>query len=102
MIFFVAFQLIATTDAGERKTNKQKVLDPLGIQRLKNNSNLKTKISISDATGGARFIGFNAGDLVGLESAITEKDRSSLFFQQYGSIFGLKNASTELKLLHEK
>ncbi len=99
--FFMAFQLTCFADAGG-KAGKQKVLDPLGIQRLKSNSSENTKISISDATGGARFIGFTAAGLRGLEKAASVHDRSFLFFQQYGSVFGLKNALTDLKMTQEK
>jgi hypothetical protein len=101
LFLFVPFQLISLASAGQKTNSNQKILDPLGIERLKTNIQGDAKISISEATGGPRFIRFS-GALKGLAKATTVQDKSSAFIREYGSIFGIKNALTELKLAEQK
>jgi Zn-dependent metalloprotease len=89
----------------ERAARKHKTLDPDGIQRLKDNSGHNAKVSVSDATGAARFVSFGAGvkgDLMRSSSAASASEKSSDFINSYAGIFGLKNADHELKLKHQK
>lgn len=101
LFFFGAFQLASLAGAGQETNSNKKVLDPLGIARLKSNTQGDARISISEATGGARFIRFS-GSLKGLANAATVQDKSSAFIGEYGSIFGIKNALTDLKLAQKK
>lgn len=116
MVLFVVLQLISIATAGEKKNLKQKAVDPAGITRLKNNSEGKVKVTISKATGGARFVSFDgnapmaAGDasIDSLKNA-SAADRSAAlakrsvtFLRDYGSVFGLKDSLTDLKLDIEK
>ncbi|HEY0379570.1 MAG TPA: M4 family metallopeptidase [Pyrinomonadaceae bacterium] len=94
-----------STQALEGPGGKHKVLDPAGIQRLKIDTGNKAKVTVSDATGSARFVRFapgTKGDLMGSTKAGTANVRSAAFFKQYGGIFGIKNDQAELKLTEEK
>ena len=101
-ILFVAFQFTFFAHAGDKKSKNQKALDPVGIKQLKEESPAKTKVYVSDATGAVRFIGFGAGGAKALDKAASAQDRSLSFLQKHGSVFGLKNAMTELKIIDEK
>ena len=84
---------------------KHKTLDPDGIQRLKDNSGHNAKVTVSGATGGARFVSFapgTKGDLMRSSQAGSPSGKSSDFFKQYAGIFGLKNPDSELKLKEQK
>jgi Zn-dependent metalloprotease len=89
----------------ERPARKHKTLDPDGIQRLKNDTGRNAKVVVSDATGGARFVSFAPGvkgDLMRSSRATSASAKSADFLNQYGSIFGLRNANAELKLKEQK
>jgi Zn-dependent metalloprotease len=89
----------------ERPARKHKTLDPGGIQRLKNDTGRNAKVVVSDATGGARFVSFAPGvkgDLMRSSRATSASAKSADFLNQYGSIFGLKDANAELKLKEQK
>jgi bacillolysin len=84
---------------------KHKVLDPAGIKRLQADTGNKAKVTVSDATGSARFVRFapgTKGDLMRSTKGGQPSERSSAFFKQYGSVFGIKNDKAELKLVEEK
>ena len=102
VVFFITLLLTPIVSAAG-ENSKQKALDPAGIQRLKNDSKGKIKISISDSTGGVSFVGFSVGARPkGLEKAASAQDKSSAFFREYGSVFGLKNSLSELELIEDK
>jgi Zn-dependent metalloprotease len=61
-------------------------------------------VSVSDATGAARFVKLAPGKKLGLmkqaeraESADAKKSRALEFFENYGSVFGVTNVASELK-----
>ncbi len=101
-ILLVVFQFAGFVQASDKNTAKRKVLDPVGIKHLKQESSGKTKVSISDATGAVRFVAFDSAGLKGLDKKASFQDQSMAFFQKHGSIFGLRNASVDLKMTDEK
>ena len=89
----------------ERPARKHQTLDPVGIQRLKNDTGRNAKVVVSGATGGARFVSFAPGvkgDLMKSSRASSASAKSADFINEYGSIFGLKNANAELRLKEQK
>jgi Zn-dependent metalloprotease len=81
------------------------VLDPQGVARLSRDAGAGSVISLSPVTGGVRFVSFDEGKAAkaGLtRSAGSFQERSMAFFKEYGSVFGLRNASQELQLRKEQ
>jgi Zn-dependent metalloprotease len=85
-----------------RAGGKRQPIDPAGIARLVADSG--ARVSVNEATGAARFVRVAPGRTAGLlkragraESLDAKKNRSSEFFEAYGSIFGVTDAATELE-----
>ena len=84
---------------------RHQTLDPAGIERLKNDTGGRAKVTVSGATGGARFVSFapgTKGDLMQSRRGASARDKSAAFLEEYGSVFGLRDARSELKLKAEK
>jgi Zn-dependent metalloprotease len=93
-----------TTQAQGRAKGKREPIDPAGIGRLIADSGGSAQVSVSEATGAARFVRTTRGKGLGLlkqaerpASADAKKDRSARFFEAYGSVFGISDASNELQ-----
>src|SRR3954470_20519257 len=80
--------------------NGKAPIDPAGIQRLKADSGDTVKITVSKVTGAVQFARLpgKKGDLAPATSrGLTSDKKSAAFWRQYGSVFGIKNADTELQ-----
>ena len=80
--------------AAEKENGKGKSLDPAGVERLRQNTGGKARVSISPATGAVRFVGIEPGergDLMGSVSA-PARDKASAFIREYAGIFGLRGS----------
>ncbi|HEX8491902.1 MAG TPA: M4 family metallopeptidase [Pyrinomonadaceae bacterium] len=87
-----------------RPGGKHKTLDPAGISRLKENTGGRAKITLSDATGGARFVRLAPGERSSLsreDKSVSPQGKSASFLKEYGSVFGLRNADAELQVERE-
>src|SRR5574341_469796 len=96
---------LAANQAQGKSSAKHPVLDPYTIERLKSNTGGRSIVTVSDATGGARFIRFNTGttgDLMRSGKGASARENSVAFFKEYKSIFGIRDVVTELKLKAEK
>jgi Zn-dependent metalloprotease len=88
----------------KRPGGKHKTLDPAGISRLKENTGGKAKVTISDATGGARFVRLAPGERASLsreDKSASTHAKSASFLKEYGSVFGLRNPDAELQVERE-
>ncbi|HEX9187041.1 MAG TPA: PA domain-containing protein, partial [Vicinamibacteria bacterium] len=93
-----------STQAQGRANGKREPIDPAGIARLIADSGGNAQVSVHEATGAARFVRTAPGKALGLlkqaeraASADAKKDRSARFFEAYGSVFGIADASGELE-----
>lgn len=93
-----------STQAQGRAKGKREPIDPAGISRLIADSGGSAQVSVSEATGAARFVRTAPGKALGLlkqaeraASTDAKKDRSARFFEAYGSVFGITDASGELE-----
>src|SRR5580765_3944196 len=103
VFLFVAVSFVFADNS--RSEVKHKILDPQGIERLKSETGARTKVTISDATGGVRFLVMPANArlrMSGVDKAGSANDKSAAFLRDHGSIFGLSNAAADLKLQNEK
>jgi Zn-dependent metalloprotease len=77
------------------------ILDPSGIQRLKQDTG-DAQISIARQTGAVRFVRLTPEQAQQLSSrvgaAATVESQAAAFFGEYGSIFGIRDAEEELVL----
>ncbi|HNT78295.1 MAG TPA: M4 family metallopeptidase, partial [Anaerolineae bacterium] len=75
--------------------------DPL--RRLQDATGGTVRVSTNDATGVANFVSLPAGALPAFKLARQEKavatDRAQAFFKEYGGLFGIRDAGSELQLL---
>lgn len=83
------------------KSGEAKPIDPNGIDRLINATGGAINVSVSRATGAVRFITV-LPDRPGALSALvgankTPQQQAETFFAAYGSLFGITDASTQLK-----
>jgi bacillolysin len=116
IVLFAVLGLVSLASAGQKNSLKQKALDPSGITQLKNKSEGKVKVTISNATGAARFVVFDGNAPMAAEDVSVDAlksasapdraaalaKRSVTFLRDYGSVFGLKNSLTDLKLDSER
>ena len=89
---------------GKKDSGKHAVLDPDGVQRLKDNIGRDARVRTSDATGGARFVGREpgaAGDLMSWNSQ-PARQKSYAFLREYAGVFGLRDPGAELRLAVEQ
>ena len=89
--------------AAEKENGKGKSLDPAGVERLKQSTGGKARVSISPATGAVRFVGLEPGergDLMGSVSA-PARDKASAFIHEYAGIFGLRGSEAQLQVSAE-
>ncbi len=100
----LSIALSAQAQTQGRGKGKHAPIDPAGIARLIADSGGDAQVSVSDATGAARFARTAPGKKLGLQKqaarAATDdakKSRAAEFFDSYGSIFGIVSAATELK-----
>jgi Zn-dependent metalloprotease len=90
--------------AVEKGNGKGKVLDPAGIERLKQRTGGRARITTSDATGAVRFAAISPGqkgDLMS-SSAAPAREKASAFLREYSGLFGLADADAELQLGREQ
>ena len=100
LISGLAFLLLlagpGAAQAAEKENGKGKSLDPAGVERLRQNTGGKARVSISTATGAVRFVGIEPGergDLMGSVSA-PARDKASAFIREYAGIFGLRGVGS--------
>ena len=90
--------------AGEKEGGKGKALDPLGIERLEQRTSGQARVSVSQATGAASFVGFKAGvqgDLMaGNQAGARVKARA--FLSEYSRMLGLRDVDAEVTLIGER
>jgi Zn-dependent metalloprotease len=79
-----------------------KAIDPDGIQRLVAASGGRAQISLNRATGAVSFVHLRGDALSALGGGTSAEAEAAAFFAEYGSIFGIKEASVELVLLQEQ
>jgi Zn-dependent metalloprotease len=80
--------------------SQPKAIDPEGIARLQATTGGKVQISINKATGAVRFVRLPAGSLLMKSGAtVSREEQAAAFFNEYGSIFGLRDARAELRAL---
>jgi bacillolysin len=82
---------------------RTEALDPAGIQRLLEATGNTAKVSLNPATGAVRFVRLEPGRLA-LKTATgpSAEAQAVAFFNEYGSIFGIRDASRELALLERR
>ena len=74
-------------------------VDPDGIERLIVASGGTAEVRLSLATGAARFVSFAPGGLPQQVAATASaEDKATAFFDEHGSIFGIRSAAAELIL----
>jgi Zn-dependent metalloprotease len=104
MVFVLLFAASAVAVAGEKEDGKRKALDPDGISRLEMRTSGQARVSVSDATGAASFVGFKAGfhgDLMaGNQESARMKARA--FLHEYGRMLGLRDVDSEVTLTSER
>src|SRR5690349_20456819 len=75
------------------------------LARLQNDIGTKATVSCHSTTGKVRFIGTDPAKPVpavnGLSSSATPEEAARGFLTTYGSLFGLKNQSTELNVISD-
>ncbi len=93
-----------STQAQGRAKGKREPIDPAGIARLIADSGGEAQVSVHEATGAARFVRRARGKALGLlkqteraASSDAKKDQSTRFFEAYGGVFGISDASGELQ-----
>ncbi len=106
LVSLIAFSLAlaaqAQTSGRGSVTGQREALDPAGIARLIADSGGSAQVSVHDATGAARFVSAAPGGTLGVTvfgRAVTDeakKNRAVQFLNNYGSLFGIRSASTEL------
>ncbi len=103
-VYLVALS-IAFVPLAQAQGRKHDPIDPAGIARLIEDSGGNAKVSVHDATGAVSFVRLTPGNAVGLQRQSARvaggddarRGRSTEFLNNYGSIFGLANAATDLK-----
>jgi Zn-dependent metalloprotease len=103
VVLSMAFVPLAWAQGGAK--GKHQPIDPAGIARLIEDSGGNAKVSVHEATGAASFVRLTPGNAVGLQRQAARvaggddarRGRSTEFLNNYGSIFGLANAATDLK-----
>src|SRR5512144_37817 len=92
--------LVTTHVVAQNQAGKA-AIDPAGIQRLQTDTGGAAKVTISRATGAARFVRLPAektGDLTPSSArAAAAQQKAAAFFRQYGSIFGISQPDGQLK-----
>ncbi len=90
--------------ADEKENGKRKALDPDGVNRLMAHTGGQARISISEATGAASFVGLKAGfqgDLMA-ESQAGARLKARAFLSEYSRMLGLRDVDAELTLTGER
>ena len=108
LISGLAFLLLlagpGAAQAAEKENGKGKSLDPAGVERLKQNTGGKARVSVSPATGAVRFVGIKPGergDLMGSVSA-PARDKASAFIREYAGIFGIRGAEAQMEVSEDR
>jgi Zn-dependent metalloprotease len=94
----------AYAGAAEKENGKRKALDPDGVERLKDRTGGQVRVSISEATGAARFVGLAAGfqgDLLA-ESTAGPRQKARAFMHEYARMLGLSDVDAEVTLVGER
>jgi Zn-dependent metalloprotease len=99
----LSIALSPQAQAQGRGQSKREPIDPAGIARLVADEG--AQVSVSEATGAARFVKIAPGKKLGLQSQAARsalsgdarKDRAAEFFATHGSVFGITNMAAELK-----
>ncbi len=78
-------------------------LDSAGLDRLVADSGGSAKISVRQGTGAVQFVTFAPGTLpLALPESAAPEARAAAFFQDYGSVFGIRSAAEELVLTENR
>ncbi len=78
-------------------------LDPSAVDRLVADSGGSAYISLQRTTGAASFLRLEPGSLsLDLPAEATLEERAAAFFDQYGSIFGIRSPESELRLTENR
>jgi Zn-dependent metalloprotease len=94
----------AVVRAAEKEDGKHKALDPAGIQRLRDRTGGRARVSTSSATGAARFVNLEAGfqgDLMS-DSRAPARQKARAFFHEYAGMLGLRDVDAEVTLVGER
>ncbi len=98
---------IAAGAAEKEKEKHRDSIDPAGIERLQGQTGGRAQVSVSKATGAARFVTIApdaagaAGDLMASSKA-APREKSAAFLNEYAGIFGLQDVERELALGREQ
>lgn len=97
--FILPVFLLLTLFAMAQNQAGKAAIDPAGIQRLQ--ADTGAAVSVSPATGAARFVRLPAGKPGDLTPAAARsakaQEKSMAFFRQHGGIFGLNQPDKQLK-----
>jgi Zn-dependent metalloprotease len=100
----VSYQPTGASAKAAQSSGTQPV-DPEGIERLVQDSG-GAAVSVSAATGAVSFVRMNSEQSQNLSEAQgfsgSLEERSAQFFKAYGTIFGISDFNTQLKLLESK
>lgn len=90
--------------AAEKENGKGKGLDPAGVERLREKTGGKARVSISPATGAARFVNLEAGFRGDLMSDVSgsARQKARAFIHDYAGMLGLRDADAEINLVGER
>jgi Zn-dependent metalloprotease len=103
-VFAIVFAASSIAGAAEKEDGKRKSLDPGGVERLKARTGGQARISVSEATGAASFVGFKAGfhgDLMA-ESQAGARQKARAFLSDYAGMLGVRDVDAELTLVGER
>src|SRR5258707_1188640 len=103
-LFTLATGVMFTTGAFAQGNSAQhRPVDPGGIQRLMSATGGKAKVSVHPANGAARFVRLpaNAAGFLaaGMDRSASAEQKSAAFLNQNSSLFGIRNPSTDLKMV---
>ncbi len=108
LVSSLAFVLLlagpGSAQAAEKENGKRKGLDPAGVERLREKTGGKARVSISPATGAARFVSMEAGFRGDLMSEVTgsARQKARAFFHDYAGMLGLRDVDAEITLSGER
>ena len=81
-----------------------KALDAAGIGRLMSETGGRARVSLHPATGAARFVRIepDAARAAPAPGAATAREAAADFLRRHGSIFGVRDAAAELRVVSER
>ena len=97
----LSIALSPQAQAQGRVKAKREPIDPAGVARLVAENG--AQVSVSEATGAARFVKIAPGKKLGLQAQAARvgggdvRSRAAEFFATHGSVFGITNVAADLK-----